>query len=267
MHSNTFKTIHETFARFLESPTRESLRDFLKSHLGEMRNCDFKASWPEPSSVAKHILGLGNVGGGCLIVGVKENDDKTFSSDGLSEIKDKADILNGLKLYLPDRLFTELEIGDFPFNATEYGVLQGKVFQVVFVNSRADAVPYVSSRTGTGLRGSAIYIRREGSTEEATYEEIQRLIDQRLAASPQTAEARNLKDHLEELKVLYSEIPRTYRVGGLFGIGIDFEKIVAPLGGELHPNPDYPQEDYANFILRLLDGKKKVIQNLIGIPK
>jgi hypothetical protein len=93
------KTVHEAFSRFFESPTRESLRALLKEHVGELRNCDFKEDWPEMGALAKHLIGIGNAGGGCLVLGVKENADKSTSPEGLKQIKDKADISNGLKTY------------------------------------------------------------------------------------------------------------------------------------------------------------------------
>jgi hypothetical protein len=269
------KTIHEDFARFFETPSRDSLRVFLKDHMGELRNCDFKESWPEHAPVAKHLLGLANVGGGCLIIGVKENDDKTLSPVGIAQLKDKIDIINGVKHFLPEPLLGALEIGDFPYDAAEYPTLVGKRFQVAFVHARPEAVPFVAQRSGEGVRACAIYIRREGGTEEATYEEVQRLIKQRLAASPQTAQARDLKEHLEELKVLYGEIPEDFEVGsplvrGMFeGIAnsIRASGLSGMFAGEWEPNPDYPTEDYQSFVRRLLDAKKKLIENLLGLPK
>lgn len=198
---------------------------------------------------------------------MKENDDKTLSPEGIAQIKDKADIINGVKLFLPEPLLPALEIGDFSYDAAEYATLVGKRFQVVFVHPRPEAVPFVAQRGGTGVRAGAIYIRREGGTEEATYEEVQRLITQRLAASPQTAEARDLKEHLEELKVLYSEIPRNIGVPGLGAFVQDFAKITRMFAGESKRNPDYPAEDYQAFVRRLLEGKKKLIENLLGLSK
>lgn len=270
MNRKESKTVHESFSRFFETPTRESLRALLREHVGELRTCDFKESWPEHAPVAKHLLGLANVGGGCLIVGVKENEDKTLSPVGIAQIKDKADIFSGVKLFLPEPLLAALEIGDFSYDAAEYATLVGKRFQVVFVHARPEAVPFVAQRGGTGVRAGAIYIRREGATEEATYEEIQRLLTQRLAASPQTVEARNLKEQLEELKVLYSEIPRNVQVGAPSVMGLswvqDWAKVASMFSGS-KKNPDYPAEDYQAFVRRLLEGKKKLIENLIGLPK
>lgn len=271
MKNNESKTVHESFSRFFETPTRESLRALLKEHVGELRNCDFKEAWPDHASVAKHLLGLANVGGGCLIVGVKENEDKTLSPVGIAQIKDKADIVNGVKLFLPEPLLAALEIGDFSFDAAEYATLIGKRFQIIFVHARPEVVPFVAQRGGTGVRSGAIYIRREGSTEEATYEEVQRLLTQRVAALPQTAEARNLKEHLEELKVLYSEIPRNVQVGvpPVMGLSMlqDWAKIASMFSGEAKKNPNYPDEDYQAFVRRLIEGKKKLIENLIGMSE
>lgn len=265
------KTIHESFSKFFENPTRESLRNLLKEHVGELRNCDFKESWPELAAVAKHLLGIANVGGGCLIIGVMENSDKTLSPSGLDKIKDKADIISGVKSFLPEPLLSALEIADFSFDAAEYPTLVGKRFQVLFIHSRADAVPFVAQKSGTGIRGGGIYVRKEGATEEATYEEVQRLIAQRLGSLPQTVEARNLKEHLEELKVLFSEIPRTIE-SGLPPIATlpalqDFSKFLGMFSGERKKNPNYPEEDYQAFVRRVLDEKKSLICNVLGLPK
>ena len=269
METKESKTVHESFARFFEEPKREYLRTLLKEHVGELRNCDFKESWPDHASVAKHILGLANAGGGCLIIGVKENEDKTLLPDGLSQIEDKANIINGVKLFIPEPLLAAVEIGDFSYDAAEYPTLVGKRFQVVFVHERPDAVPFIAQRSGTKVRAGAIYVRHEGITEEATYEEVQRLLTQRLEASPQTAEARNLKEHLEELKVLDAEMPRNIQTGvsGLSMWANDLTRFARAFSVESKPNPDYPAETYQAFVIRLLEGKKKLIESLIGLPK
>ncbi len=264
------KTVHEAFSRFFENPTRESFYKFLKEHVGELRNCDFKENWPENASLAKHLLGIGNAGGGCLVLGVKENADKSMSPQGLKQIKDKADISNGLKTYLPEPLLAALETADFPYTAPEYPTLVGKLFQVIFVHARPDSLPFVAQRGSTGLRAGAIYVRHEGQTEEANYEEVQKLIAERLLAAPQTAEARNLKEHLEELKVLFAEIPRNLNAPGELFVPL-FSKTALQFAsmfvGESKANPTYPEEDYQFFVRRLLDAKKGLIEGLIGVGK
>ncbi|MBN8169666.1 ATP-binding protein [Burkholderia multivorans] len=262
------KTIHEAYARFFENPNRESFRSLLREHVGELRNCDFKESWPETGSLAKHLLGIGNAGGGCLVLGVKENENKSMSPQGLEQIKDKADIANALKAYLPEPLSAAVEIADFQYDASEYAALIGKRFQVIFVHPRLDALPFVAQRGTTGVRAGAIYVRREGQTEEGTYEEVQTLLKQRLASVPQTTEARDLKEHLEELKVLYAEIPRNLSApGSLFAplFSKSAQEFASFFVGESKPNPNYPSEDYQAFVRRILDGKKTLIESILGL--
>jgi hypothetical protein len=264
------KSVHESFSRFFESPSRESLRAFLKDHVGELRNCDFKEQWPENAAVAKHLLGIANAGGGCLILGVKEST-AGLEPVGITELKDKADIVSGVRLYLPEPLVTSLEIADFSYTAAEYPALIGKSFQALFIQSDAESLPYVAQRAGSGVRSGAIYIRREGATEEANYEEVQRLLRSRVSTSAQSAKASTLKEHLEEVKVLYAEIPRSIQTTAPPITRVDWAKDLAKIAsmfvGEREPNPDYPKEDYQAFIHRLLDGKKKLIERLLGLPR
>lgn len=96
------------------------------------------------------------------------------------------------KTYLPEPLLAAIEIADFKYEASEYAALMGKLFQVIFVHARPESLPFVAQRGTTGLRAGAIYVRREGQTEEASYDEVQNLIRQKLAATPQTEEARGM---------------------------------------------------------------------------
>jgi hypothetical protein len=265
------KTVHEAFTRFFENPTRETFRGLLLEHVGELRECDFKESWPANAAVAKHLLGLANSGGGCLVVGVQESEDGTLIPKGISALKDKADLVSGTQSYLPQPVLDSLECGDFSYDAPEYASLVGKRFQVVFVHGRPAELPFVALVHGEGIRAGAIYVRREGSTNEATYEEVQRLIAQRIAAVPQTPQARDLKTHLEELKVLYAEIPRNlvgmpplFRSLGITEIA---QQLVGTWAGDAKHNPNFPPEDYQSFVRRLVDSKKRLIEEFLGLAR
>ena len=125
------KAHKEMYARFFEAPTRESLRELLKNHVGETEDCDFKREWPTHDSLARHILGFANTLPSVIIIGVEENkEDRVLSSVGLTTLSDKADVIKGLRNYLPSDLFEQLNILDFNFNETEYGIIKGKSFQV-----------------------------------------------------------------------------------------------------------------------------------------
>ena len=131
----------------------------------------------------------------------------------------------------------------------------------MFVHPRPGELPYVATRSGEGIRGGAIYVRREGQSEEGTHEEVQAIISRRLSVAPTTAGARSLKEHLEELKILYAEIPR-YLGDPFSAISANMEFLAKSLLGENRPNPQYPKEDYESFVRRLLDAKKLLIHQL-----
>ncbi|MDP9891263.1 putative HTH transcriptional regulator [Variovorax boronicumulans] len=271
MNKIASKSVHESFSRFFEGPTRESLREFLKDNVGELKNCDFKEKWPDLAAVAKHLLGIANVGGGCLIIGVKEGEGGTLEPVGIAELKDKADVVSGIRGFLPEPLLNTVEIADFSYSAAEYPTLTGKRFQVIFVSTEPELLPFVAQRSGLSIRSGAIYIRKEGATEEANYDEVQRVLRQRVSSSAQLQKVSTLKEHLEELKVLYDQIPRAIQTGASPMASASWVKDIAKIAslfvGEYERNPAYPAEDYQAFVLRVVDGKKRVIEKFLGLPK
>jgi len=118
------RTLKEEFARFYEQPSRDALRELLRHNLGEFSNNDFKEEWPVASKLARHLLGMSNSGGGCIVLGVAENDDKTLDAKGLVKLEDKASVINGIKRFLSPVLVEAIEIGDFAYDATEYPKIQ-----------------------------------------------------------------------------------------------------------------------------------------------
>lgn len=198
------KAFKEDFAKFYEDPTREGLRDLLKNNLGEFPYLDFKDKLPSFPKLAKHLLGIANLGGGCIVVGVAERDDKTLESKGIIELTDKKDIVDGIKKFLPHALSEDIEILDFAYSASEYEVLKGKNFQVILVAGDPKHIPFVSMSEGDGIRKNAIYVRHGTSSEEANYEELQNIINRRIETSYSSQSEIDLRTHIEELKTLYS---------------------------------------------------------------
>lgn len=129
------RNTHEEFARFFEDPKRETFRDLIRNNFGESAALDFKENWPEDPKTARHLLGLGNSGGGCLIFGVAEQSDGSLQAVGIEKIRDKADIINGIEKYLPNSVISTMNnnILDFSFTESEYPLIRGKKFQVIFI--------------------------------------------------------------------------------------------------------------------------------------
>jgi predicted HTH transcriptional regulator len=262
------KSFHEDFAKFFEKPTREGLRKLLKNNIGELRTLDFKGQWLDHSSLSKNILGMANSGGGCLVVGVEEKTDKTFEPVGLSTLEDKANIINGIKRFIPNILLNMVDIVDFSYDASEYPKLIGKKFQVLFVEFDPSYLPFISMGDGKGIREAAIYVNRGGMTVEANHDELQKLLNTRIETGYSTAKEIDLKKHLDQLRVLLMEIPQ-YREKSQWAGAFDYlsglSTIHRMMGIIREPNPKYPKENFEDFVLRMIELKKKRIAKELDV--
>ena len=246
------KETHELFARFFENPSREGLRDLLRDNVGEFDYLDFKQEWPSPSKLARHMLGFANSGGGCLVCGV----DHTLHSVGLSAFADKADIQKGVRKYLPSPL--SFEILDFKYDASEYPDIIGKRFQVVLVEDTPRYIPFVSESDGDDIRENAIYVRRGTNTEEATYDQLQEILNRRIETKYSSQDEFALEKELADLKTLYRNIPQYYTLSEIVKAQrLDYL-------GPRESNPFYPEESFQEFVALLIEEKKKRIKAIIG---
>ena len=166
------KGIKEIFVNFFEDPSRDKFRDLIRNNLGEFPYLDFKKDWLSFPKMARHILGFANSDGGCIVVGVAEKEDKTLEATGLETLKDKVQITNGIKKFLPNVLLDRLQVIDFAYEDSEYSKIVGKKFQVIFVETDPKHLPFISMADGTGVQKNKIYVRLGTSTEEANYQQL-----------------------------------------------------------------------------------------------
>ncbi len=247
------KELREGFSQFFENPDREGLRDLLMANFGEQDNLDFKSEWSSFSKMAKHILAFANSGRGCIILGVLQKKDGALESIGLENILDKAKVGKKLDSYLPNAL--QYTIMDFKYDSSEYKKIIGKKFQVIFIEDTLGHIPFVAMSNGDDIRKNAIYIRRGTSSEEANYEELQKVINRRIETGYSTSSEIQLEEHLSQLKILYSNITknRLINLGSL---------VISALTTE---NPNYPDEDFEDFIIRMIKFKKERIEKELNI--
>jgi hypothetical protein len=252
------KSYKENFAGFFEEPTRDKLRELLKGHQGEFDNCDFKGEWIEPPKLARHILAMANSGGGCIIVGVAENNDKTYDPKGLSDLKDKKVIREQIENYIPSPLIDSFEILDFSYDASEYPRLVGRKYQVVLVEDDPEHIPFVSKKDGAGIQKNIIYVRHNSGPESksASYEELQRILDRRLETGFSSGKEIDFRIHLEQLKILYKQLDKKFIATAWSSMMVDIQKSIF----QSVPNPNYLAEDYEVFIIKMIDKKKKRIE-------
>jgi len=254
------KSQHEEFTRFFEEPTRDGLRKLLQNNFGETNQLDFKQEWDRFPAVARHILAIGNSGGGCIVFGITQKADKSLATTGLAEIQDKADVTSGFQKFLPTQL--KYDVLDFSYTDSEYTVLVGKKFQVVIVLDLPEYLPFISKSESTGIK-RAVYVRRGTASEEANYEELQELLNRRIQTGYSTQSEFDLQKELQELKFLYSQIDR-YHFKSSWREHISTVTMSASMfAQEKVTNPTYPKEDYEDFIVRMIDLKKQRIQSII----
>jgi predicted HTH transcriptional regulator len=257
----TRKSIKEEFAKFCESPDRTKFRDLLKQNTGEYPHIDFKEMWLEKEKLAKHVLGFANSEGGVLVFGVKEEHDGKLTIRGLDKFEDKTDIKSKLKKYLPSEI--EFEIHNFEYDdSSEWKDIKNKNFQVIVVEDRPQHLPFLAlSSSGDILHKNRVYYRGKTSTDEATYDELKKIINRRLDTNTSTTAEDSFKEHLNQLKILYSFIDR-YSTTAPYWI-TDFAASLSPLSGTIEKNQNYPDEDFEAFIVKMITRKKSIIESQI----
>lgn len=258
-------SIKEEFAKFLENPDRTKLRELLKQNTGEYNHLDFKEKWLEPPVIARHILGFANSGGGVLVVGVKEEDNGCFIVDGIERLEDKTQVKSQLQKYLPSEL--KYEILDFEYgNDAEWNQIKNKKFQVLIVEDTPQYIPFLSlNSSGDILHKNRIYYRGKSNTEEATYEEVKKIINRRLDTNASTTVEDEFKEHLTQLKLLYSFVTKYYTNSPIWMQIAPTLTLLGSLGYTKEKNTKYPEEDFEDFIVRMIQRKKEIIESVMRL--
>ena len=263
------------YDQFLKEPTKDNFRDFMKKSCGELNEMDFKETWIDKGPLAKIMLAMANNGGGIIVFGVKENEDNTFDILGLDSLKDTADISNSISRLVSSSL--DYEVFNFVFDSDVYGKFENKKFQIMVIHDTPERLPFVSLGQSEKIEKDVIYVRRGTKSEKATSEEINRIIERKIATIYSENTDMSLDQHLEQLKKLYSELPQKIqvlvrkgtqpnfaaalkgcgeRIGALYGTPDEYEE---------KDNPNYPDEGYEAFILRMINAKKLKIEKVLDL--
>ena len=263
------------YDQFLKEPTKDNFRDFMKKSCGELNEMDFKETWIDKGPLAKIMLAMANNGGGIIVFGVKENEDNTFDILGLDSLKDTADISNSISRLVSSSL--DYEVFNFVFDSDVYGKFENKKFQIMVIHDTPERLPFVSLGQSEKIEKDVIYVRRGTKSEKATSEEINRIIERKIATIYSENTDMSLDQHLEQLKKLYSELPQKIQVLVRKGSQPNFaaalkafgERIGAMYGTpdeyEEKDNPNYPDEGYEAFILRMINAKKLKIEKVLDL--
>ncbi|MGM9922948.1 MAG: RNA-binding domain-containing protein [Bacillus sp. (in: firmicutes)] len=229
------KIYPDSLKQFMLEPTNEHLKNVLLHNTGETDFLDFKTKWIDMTKLAKHVLAIANSGGGCIIVGVTQNDDCTPILEGLQskDILDKADVDNKLEHLLPKYLKYRTE--DFIFSQRTHEQLKGKVFQVLIIEYDPKYVPFTSVVNQGELKYGAIYVRQGTKSIEASNEKLVEIILRKVESGGSSVRDFTLKEHLQQLDTLYEEIKQ------------------------------FHDPDYIAFLQELVEDKKKSIRNYLQL--
>ncbi|WP_308698349.1 RNA-binding domain-containing protein [uncultured Thomasclavelia sp.] len=257
---NDFKWSKENVYKALQSPSREDLIESIFNGVGEQDDLDFKENWAKEQKIAEIILGMANIGGGSIIVGVKENDEGTLEANGLSELIDKEKLHSKICKFLPDNVM--FDIFDYNFKDESYDKIKGKLFQILVVYSEDKELPYIWRKNTDSAEEGCIFCRKGTKTVKANMQEINDMIDRKIEAVYTEKSSLELEEHLKQLNTLYKNLSsKTY----LFS---SFDKLFNNYGSVTISgikNSIYPEESYEEFVVKMIDKKKEKIEKILDL--
>lgn len=257
MESVTRNSLEELF----NEPTCDKFNLFLKENVGESNNVDFKGEWIEFHKLAKIILGIANYGGGCIVIGVHESDEG-FKSDGIQgDTVDHADFTKKIAKFFPKSVLDNIQLKNFFYCSDIYAPpLKDKKFQVIFISVNAEDLPIICEENGTGIEKGAIYFRRGTSTEKINYDELQEVIKRKVEAISSKIDNKQLKEELEQLKVLNDAIPIIINKFS-FSSFKQSNSLLNLYGKE--KNEKFPKRSFEEFLVEMIEKKQKKIEKLL----
>lgn len=253
--------VDNSLSEFFNEPTHDKFNLFLKNNTGESNNVDFKSEWIEPHKLAKIILGIANYGGGCIVIGVDENDGKLEPKGINNQIIDPADLSKKIDTFIPNSLLDNIQLKNFFYDDEIYASsIKDKKFQVIFINVNEEDLPIICENNGSGIEKGAIYFRRGTSTEKINYDELQEIIRKKVEAISSNIDNKNLKEELEQLKILHDAVPISINKHS-FSAFRNSTVMSALLGKE--PNKVLPKKTFEEFLVEMIEKKQDKIEKLL----
>lgn len=193
----------------------------------------------------------------------------------MANIRDAADVNNEIAKFVSPSL--DYEVLNFTYDAAVYGEFENKKFQIIVVHDTPDRLPFISLGESDKIEKDIIYVRRGTKCVKATSEEINRLIERKISTIYSENTDLSLDEHLIQLKKLYDELPQKIKVLVRKGTKSGIESTLKLFGervGRLYgtpneyeeqDNPNYPNEGYEAFILKMINAKKLKIEKVLDL--
>lgn len=193
---------------FLSEPTRPNLRRLLQLEAIEDDDIDFKQELIETTELAKLIIAMANKQGGVVIFGLKEIEPNVFEPVGIENNLEPTDLEKQLSKYLSRELIKLISIVPTTYSESEYEKLKSKTFISLIVEYNPMYIPLMPLKDGKAISKKTIYIRKHRATEPANYDDIQDILNRKIETEYSSSSERNLREHIDELKELYSYLDR-----------------------------------------------------------
>jgi predicted HTH transcriptional regulator len=244
--------IKDDIARFVAEPTREGLQELIRFFGGEFDQYELKEAWPPLPRMAKTALAIANSGGGVILFGIR---DATLEPVGLVELASKQAVFDTFRSYVPSPLLDEITLLDFDYGDASYEPLRGKQIQVLAIPDVPEAIPFVCEdewhKEDEHVRRGAIYVRSGTNTREATYDQVQRLLNRRLDTISSQSSTNRVRRELEQLQLLYASRTRLAPVAH------------PDSSAHGHVNGDMPE--FRQYLDSLIVQKQDLLERALGL--
>ena len=119
------------------------------------------------------------------------------------------------------------------------------------------------------IKDGDIYVRSGTESRKATNYQVEKIIEKKLIACkvPRSKDM-TLKQHLEQLNILYNELTYTVIETDAFsGLSKALTTLAERFSGKtiIKKKENYPKESYDDFILKMLNKKKKRIEEELDL--
>lgn len=139
----------------------------------------------------------------------------------------------------------------------------------MIVEDEPKNLPYICCKDGSQIKDGDIYIRSGTESRKATNYQVEKIIERKLiACKVPKSKNMSLKQHLEQLDILYNELTYTvYENNSLSSLTKALSTLVDRFSGttSIKKKENYPKESYDDFILKMLNKKKKRIEEELDL--